>query len=350
VVFAHIYERGLPLCRRWCLAVIVIASLAVPAHASAHLKSGLLSTDFEARVGSLTPAAAGVHARVLDGDLLLELRVAPTQVVVVLGFVGEPFLRFSSAGVEANAASPTAGSAGVIPPGDAATAPGVHWRLIRKGHVLAWHDNRLRPVPTVRARSQQPHALGTWQVPLIVDGRATTLSGTEWYAAAPSPWPWLVTGALLLVLALFGGRHLAPRAQRLIAAALLVVAVAGLMSSWAGVILAGRATLAAELFAAAFAVVSAGFLFVGVMSARGSRQLGVMALVGAFAATFALPLVAMFGHGFVLSALPGTPARIAAAAAVVCGLSAAAICAPAVADLLSADDVSGRGRHSLLSR
>ena len=310
----------------------------------------MLSTDFQARVGGLTPAATGVHARVLDGDLLLELRVASPQVVIVLGFVGEPFLRFSSAGVEVNAASPTAGSAGVIRAGDAATAPGVHWRLIRKGHVLAWHDNRLRPVPTVRARSQQPHVLGTWKVPLIIDGRAATLSGTEWYAAAPSPWPWVVPGALLVVLAFLGGRHLTRRAQRLVAAALLVMAVAGLMSSWAGVILAGRATLAAGLFAAAFTTVSAGFLFVGVVAARGNRQLGVMALIGAFAATFALPLVAMFGHGFVLSALPGTAARVAAAAAVVCGLSVAAICAPAVVALLSTDGASGRGRHSLLSR
>ena len=350
MVFADIHEGGIVCLRRWCLAFVAIASLAAPADASAHLKSGMLSTDFRARVGTLRPAVAGIHARVLDGDMLLELRVAPARVVVVLGLVGEPFLRFSAAGVEANVASPTAGSAGVISVADAASAPGVRWRLIRKGHVLAWHDNRLRPVPTVRAGSQEAHVLATWKVPLIVDGRATTLSGTEWYAAAPSPWPWIVSGALLVALAFLGGRHLPRRAQRMIAAALLLVAVAGLTSSWAGVILAGRATLAAELFAAMFAAVSAGFLFVGVAAARGARQLGVMALVGAFAATFALPLVAMFGHGFVLSALPGTAARIAAAAAVVGGLSAAAICATAVSALLSTDGVSGRGRHSLLSR
>lgn len=350
MVLADEYERGLVFLRRWCLAFVVVASLAAPTDASAHLKSGMLSTDFQARVGSLRPAASGIHARVLEGDLLLELRVAPARVVIVLGLVGEPFLRFSRAGVEANLASPTAGSAGVIPATDAAAAPGVRWRLIRKGHVLAWHDNRLRPVPTVQRGSRHPRVLATWQVPLIVDGRATTLSGTEWYAAAPSPWPWIFSGALLVALAFLGGRRLAQRAQRLIAAALLLVAVAGLTSSWAGVILAGRATVAAGLFAAAFAIVSAGFLFVGVAAARGVRQLGVMALIGAFAATFALPLLAMFGHGFVLSALPGAAARTAAAAAVVCGLSAAAICATAVSALLSTDGTSARGRHSLLSR
>jgi hypothetical protein len=348
VVFADVKEGGLVFLRRSCLAVVVIASFVAPGDASAHLKSGLLSTDFQARVGSLRPAASGVRARVLDGDLLLELRVASPRVVIVLGLVGEPFLRFSAAGVEANVASPTAGSAGVIRAADAASAPGVRWRLIRTGHVIAWHDNRLRPVPIVRTRSHHPHMLASWAIPLIVDGRTTTLSGTEWYAAAPSPWPWIVAGGVLIALAFLGGRHLTQRAQRLLAAALLFVAVGGLMASWSGVILAGRATLAAELFAVAFAVVSAGFLFVGVAAARGVRQLGVMALVGAFTATFAMPLIAMFGHGFVLSALPGTAARIAAAAAVVCGLSATAACAPAVRKLLSADGVSGRGRHSLL--
>ena len=334
---------------RWsCLALVAIASLAAPAPASAHLKSGTLSTDFQARIGGLKPVVSGIQARVLESDLLLQLRVAPARVVVVLGLLGEPFLRFSAVGVEANAASPTAGSARVIDRADAVTSPGVHWRLIRHGHVFAWHDNRLRPVPIVSAGSRQPHAVGSWKVPLIVDGRATILSGSEWYAAAPSPWPWIVAGVLLVALALLAGRRLTPGAQRLIAAALLLLAVAGLMSSWSGVILAGRATLAGELFAIAFAGVSAVFLFVGVAAARGRKQLGVMALIGAFSATFALPLITIFTHGFVLSALPGTAARITAAAAIVCGLSATAVCAPAVRALLSPDGAAGRGAHTLL--
>jgi hypothetical protein len=324
-------------------------SLVAPAPASAHLKSGTLSTDFQARVGQLRPAASGIAVRVLDGDLRIEMQVAPTRIVTVLGFLGEPFLRFSRAGVEANLASPTAGSTRVIGTADAVSSQGVHWRLVRRGHVLAWHDNRLRPIPMARAGSQRAHAVGTWAIPLIVDGRATTLSGTEWYAKAPSPWPWLVAGAALIALAFLAGRRLSERVQRVIAGALLLVAVGGLMASWSGVILAGRATLPAELFAVAFAAVSAVFLLVGVAAADGARQAGVMALIGAFAATFALPLVTIFQYGFVLSALPGTVARITAAAAVVFGLSAAAVCAPTVRALL-ADGAVGRGRPTLMGR
>jgi hypothetical protein len=334
---------------RWsCLALVGIVSLMAPAPADAHLKGGEMSTNFEARVGSLRPAISGIAARVLDGDLRLELRVAPGRVVIVLGLLHEPFLRFSPAGVEANLASPTAGSSRVIGTADAVASPGVHWRLIRRGHVFAWHDNRLRPVTTVAADFPRPRAVASWKIPLIVDGRASTLSGTEWYASPPSPWPWLAPGALLVALAFLAGRRLAQRAQRLIAAALLPVAVAGLSASWSGAILVGHKTLAAELFAVAFAGVLAVFLSVGVAAAQGEKQLGVMALIGAFAATFALPLITVFEHGFVLSALPGSVARISTAAAFFCGLSAAAVCAPAVKALLSTDGASGRGAASLL--
>jgi hypothetical protein len=348
VAFAKAHERG-PVSIRWsCLALVGIVSLVAPAPADAHLKTGELSTNFQARVGSLRPAISGIAARVLDSDLRLQLRVAPGRLVIVLGLLHEPFLRFSPAGVEANLASPTAGSSRVIDTAEAVASPGVHWRLIRRGHVFAWHDNRLRPVATVAGDPQRPRAVGSWKIPLIVDGRATALSGTELYAGAPSPWPWLAPSALLVALAFLAGRRLSQRAQRLIASALLPVAVAGLSASWAGAILVGRATLAAELFAAAFACVSAIFLTVGVAAAQGEKQLAVMALIGAFAATFALPLITIFEHGFVLSALPGSVARISAAAAFVGGLSVAAVCAPAVKALLSTDGAAGRGAASLM--
>jgi hypothetical protein len=326
-----------------------VASLVAPAPAWAHLKAGTLSTDFQARVGGLSPVTPGITARVLDGDLLLELRVAPPRVVVVRGLLGEPFLRFSPEGVEANLASPTAGSTGVVGVSDAVASPGVHWRLVRRAHVFAWHENRLRPVPDVREDSQRAQAVASWTVPLIVDGRAGALSGTEWQATAPSPWPWIGAGVLLVALSLLAGRRLSERVQRLIAGALLLIAFTGLMASWSGVILSGRATVPAELFAIAFGVVSAAFLIIGVAAADGARQAGVMALIGAFAATFALPLITIFEHGFVLSALPTTVARITAAAAVVCGLSAAAVCAPGVRALLS-EGAMGRGRPSLMRR
>ena len=54
-----------------------------------------------------------------------------------------------------------------------------------------------------------------------------------------------------------------------------------------------------------------------------------MALIGLVAATFALPQLLVFAHGFVLSALPATDARAAAAFAVVCGIVVAIVGIPA---------------------
>jgi hypothetical protein len=122
--------------------------------------------------------------------------------------------------------------------------------------------------------------------------------------------------------------------QGLIASVLVPIAVAALLAAWFGTVLAGRATLLTVLFAVAFAAATACFLVVVVVAASGPSQLGVMALVGAFTATFALPELAVFGHGFVLSALPASAARLVVAIAVVGGVVAATVCIPAVMELL----------------
>jgi hypothetical protein len=321
--------------RLWvCLLAALTAGLAVPAPAAAHFKSGRLSTDFEARVGSFRPPAPGISARVLDGDLRLELRVAPRRVLVVLGLLGEPFLRFSPTGVDANLASPTASSARVIKASETVSSPGVTWRRVSRGHVLAWHEGRLRPVPIVRDPSTQARAVANWSIPLVVDGRRTTLVGSEWYASRPSPWPWLVAGALLFAIGGVGARLLSRPMQRLVASVLLPVAVMALSAAWFGTLLSGGVTLPTLLFAIAFAAVTAFFLLVMVVAASGAEQLGVMALLGGFTATFALPQIGVFAHGFVLSALPAFAARLAVAIAVVGGVVVATVCIPTAIKLL----------------
>jgi hypothetical protein len=325
-----------------CLAFAVAISLAAPASASAHLGSGTLSTDFEARVDGLRPATAGLAARVLDGDQRLELRVGGSRVVIVLGYIGEPFLRFSPRGVEANLASPTASATRVIKAADAVFSSGVTWRRVTGGHTLAWHENRLRPAPIVHDSATRPHKVATWSIPLLVDGRGTSLTGSEWHAAGPSPWPWLGGGALLIGLAGLLARRARPRTRRRIAVGVLPVAVGGLLAAWCGTFLAGKVTLPTLLFTLVFAGVTGLFLLAGVASARGTAQLGVMALIGAFTAALALPQIVVFGHGFVLSALPALAARLAAAGALVGGVAVAALCMPGVIALLASPSTASR--------
>jgi hypothetical protein len=313
--------------------LVIALGLAAPAAAAAHFKTGTVSTDFEARVGGFDPPEPGVRARVLDGDLRLELRVASPQVVVVLGYEGEPFLRFSVAGVDANLASPTAVSTRVIKATDALVRSGVRWRRVSRGHVFAWHENRLRPVPLVGDQSTRARAVGSWMIPLLVDGRRASLVGTEWYAAGPSLWPWLVAGALLVALAGLGARLLSRRMHLLISSVLLPVAVGALLAELFGIFLAGRVTFVLVLFAIVFAGVTSFFLLAVVAVASGTARLGVLALIGALTATFALPELAVFGHGFVLSALPAVVARLGVAISLGGGTIVAIVCLPAVIEL-----------------
>jgi hypothetical protein len=318
---------------RACLLVVIAASLAAPTLAEAHIRSGTLSTDFDARVGGFRPAAPGLAARVLGGDQRLELRVAPAQLVIVLGIEGEPFLRFSATGVEANLASPTAATARVIRPSEAVFSGRPRWQSVSRGHVFAWHENRLRPVPFVHDGSIRPRQVGTWSIPLVVDGRRTALGGAEWYAAGPPVWPWLLAGALVAAAAGLGAQWLSRRMQRLLVSVLLSVAVGALLAGWFGILVAGRVTWLAVVFGIVFAAVSALLLLTSLAAVRGTAQLGVMALIGAFTATFALPELPVFGHGFVLSSLPAFAARLAAASAVIGGTAVAILCIPAVIEV-----------------
>ena len=86
----------------------------------------------------------------LDGDRKLELRVARSHTVVVLGYAGEPYLRFSPQGVAVNERSPTAlanklTASGATPALDPGATPS--WSLLAVTERYAWHDHRLGPKP-----------------------------------------------------------------------------------------------------------------------------------------------------------------------------------------------------------
>lgn len=308
--------------------------LSLPATAFGHLATGTLSTDFEARIGGFRPTAPGVSAKVLDGDQRLEVRVQPPHVVIVLGLIGEPFLRFSPEGVEVNVASPTASSAKVVPE-SAAVPPGhVSWRRVSGGDVFAWHENRLRPLPIVSGAAKAPRQVATWSISMLVDGRRTELAGTEWYATTPPVWPWIGAGAAIVAAAALVARFASMRLHRTIALLGLPLVIGCLLAGWSGIFLADRVSPLSLLLAVVYTAVGALFVLVAVAVASGAAQVGVMALVGAFAATFALPQVPVFAHGFVLSALPAIDARTAAASALVGGVVIAVIGIPATVQLL----------------
>jgi hypothetical protein len=322
--------------------VAVAVVLAMPGVAHAHT-GGPISTDFEARASGLHPAVEGVQVHVLDGDLKLQLTVSGRHVVVVLGLLGEPFLRFSPVGVQANAASPTAWNSGVVSSSDA--VPVSHspaWRTVAGGHTFAWHEGRLRPEGVVTDGGATPRRVAAWTIPLTVDGRHIRLTGWEWYAAGPSLRLWL--GAIVGVLAAaaaatrYGGRRL----QRALATGLVPIAVGAWLLGWIGILLYGRPSDLVIVLAAAYAAATALMVLAAVTATRGNGRMVAAGIVGGLAAVFTVPEVEAFTRGFVLSALPADVARAAAVASFAGGVAIALVCIPAMAEILSDDPLRRR--------
>lgn len=334
-------SRTASIARRSTLLAVALA-LVAPATAYAHT-GGRIATDFEARIIGLRPRTSGVRARVLGGDLKLELAVSGGRRVVVLGLEGEPFLRFSAAGVAANAASPTAWSTGVVASSDAVTsASGPAWRTVSSGHTYAWHENRLRPRASVPGGGSTARRVAQWSIPLLVDGRRTRLAGWEWYAGAPPAWPWLAALLVPLAAAIAAVRYGRRQLHRRLVGVLVPVAVGAWLAGWIGILLDGGASPLVLVLAAAYAAVTILLVAAALAAAAGNARMAVAGIVGALAAVFTLPEIEAFTRGFVLSALPATAARAAAIVSFTAGLALVAACIPAMADILRDDPLRRR--------
>jgi len=109
-------------------AAVVAGSLALPATAAAHLRTGRVAVDYEATVAPLQPPVAQALAvRVYRADLALGLRVSDHHRVVVLGYTGEPFLRLGAGGTYASRSSLTAAGLGLVGPHS-----GTGWQLVSR--------------------------------------------------------------------------------------------------------------------------------------------------------------------------------------------------------------------------
>ena len=213
------------------LIAAAAASGAAPSGAAAHGPVAPVASSYLARVRT---APAGLRARVVDGDQRMWLRVPPDQTVVVLDYRGAPYLRFTRRGVAVNRNSSmyylNQAPVALGPPPSLTVSTPPHWRRVSGGDAYNWHDGRLHALATVALAPGQ-RFVGTWRVPLIVDGRASAITGGLWHADDPSiVWFWPIAVLLLCVLAAWRLRdpRLDQRVSRVLAiAGLLATATAG---------------------------------------------------------------------------------------------------------------------------
>lgn len=257
-----------------------VAALVFPSVAAAHLRSGTVAVDYEARIAKAPggPVSVGVY----QSDRALHVSIARGHSLVVYGYLGEPLLRIGREGNAVAATSPTAAAA----------------KLTTHGRSAVWHD--------VRTNSAR------WTVPIAVDGRRMSIDGTTEKLPHPAVWPWLLLLAALGVV----GLRASPAILGVVASAAgIVVAVVFAVDSYAS---AGTWIQSVdEIF---FAAVGFGVLRWGPPVARLPAALW-LSLVGL---AIGLSKIQVFLHAVVLAVLPGDAVRVLVAAAVAAGLTGTA--------------------------
>jgi hypothetical protein len=300
-----------PLRLRTAVAV-ALAALALPAQAAAHGRGATIALDYRLALDQSVRALRGVHVRVLDGDRDLQVRADRGVRLLVLGALREPLLKIDSSGVWVNASSPTA-------TGDRLVSSSKRgWVHVNGGRTVVWHDHRLAPPP-----ASAPGPAGRFTVPVAVNGRPASISGTFFRVARPAVWPWLLATLGLVTGIALAVRRRATRGALTVGlgltsglAALLVVTTFAVRDSPTG----GVAWL--QLVAS---VAVAAVLGVLLLRLRGRSRVHAAGVVGAVAAAVSLSSLSVFWHGVVISLLPGTAARLLCVLAVAGGVSAAVL-------------------------
>ena len=182
-----------------------------PVPASAHIAgSGGSPSNYQATVTGIQPAAPTVGVTVGVGGQWVRVTNQGAAEIVIVGYRGEPFLRLSGNRVEVNQLSSTAAETGQIPgvPTSADPSAEPKWVQLRDGDSATWTDNRIDPESESDAQPQPEQASGSWELPLVVDGRQVTVLGTWDRVPPPSPWPWLgALGLLAAAIAAIGWRR-----------------------------------------------------------------------------------------------------------------------------------------------
>ena len=181
-----------------------------PVPASAHIAgSGGSPSNYQATVTGIQPAAPTVGVTVGVGGQWVRVTNQGAAEIVIVGYRDEPFLRLSGNRVEVNQLSSTAAETGQIPgvpAADQSAEP--RWVQLRDGDSATWTDNRIDPESQGDAQRQPQRASGSWELPLVVEGRQVAVLGTWERVPPPSPWPWLAAlGLLAAVVAAIGWRR-----------------------------------------------------------------------------------------------------------------------------------------------
>jgi hypothetical protein len=191
-------------------AAVVVVATAAPA--SAHGGSPIPDAAYYRTAITQVSSAPGVSAAVDPAGEWLELTDTGSATVLVLGYLGEPYLRLTATGTDENEIAPStylnrslfADTAALQ--GKATDVPPVWSRIAATGRAR-WHDHRIhwmgqaRPA-VVTADPAHAHEVGTWVVHATVDGAPFEVHGTLRWIGKPNsvlPVVLIVVNSVLLL-------------------------------------------------------------------------------------------------------------------------------------------------------
>jgi hypothetical protein len=305
--------------RLWAVACAAVVGLVgFPAAAQAHGHVAPIATSYLARVSRLP---AGVQAKVIDGDQRMWLRVAPSEVVVVLDYRGAPYLRFTPAGVDVNQNSAMYYfnlNPAEVPPRNVGPRTLPRWSRASGGHEYGWHDGRLHALASVAIAPGTAY-VGRWSIPVRLDGSPSVIAGGVWHADDPSlVWFWPI---VVLIVCMFAARRLnRPEVDLWLARSFSAAALGGMTVAVLGRELHGRPSVSV------FQLASLAVFLAFVVWASRRLLLRRASYFTYFAVAFVavwqgVNLIPTLLHGFVLAATPVFLTRVACVVCLGCGIS-----------------------------
>jgi len=179
---------------RRAAAVLAISLLVIVGGAGPAWADPAEPTNYQSRVTDVAPFTPYAEVKVVAGDAFLNLAVVPGHTAAVTGYFHEPYLRFDADGtVWANENSPafyinrSRFGLGGTPASASATATPV-WTQVGSGGRYAWHDHRthwMSPDLPPTVGGTRAEIVFPWDLPIVVDGVETTVSGQLlWFPSA----------------------------------------------------------------------------------------------------------------------------------------------------------------------
>lgn len=186
-------------------------------------------TDYLSEVTEIEPVVPGVAVEIIGGDSFVLLTIDRGIKVEVVGYSGEPYLRFAVDGtVEENRLSPSKYQnedrfAITDMPADADAAAAPEWIVVADDGSYAWHDHRTHWMNEMPPPGRSPgDIVAEGVVPLLVDGAEVDVTVVSVWQQPPSPFPvalGFAAGMLIAYAALRRHEQLVPMVTGLALAA-----------------------------------------------------------------------------------------------------------------------------------